>query len=399
MAGRPEYPLERLNDAWTLAMGGHFHDIAAGTATPKSYEFAWNDDVIALNQFAGVLEDASEAVSSALDTRTSGEPVVVYNPLNIPREDMVEAEVRFSGGMPQAARVIGQDGKQVPSQFQATARFCSWPKRLRWDTPFMMFNPPKSLSGDASLKVSMAPAGQEDAAVLENARYRVSVNLNGDVGSLYDKSLGRELLAGPARMELTYDNPTLYPAWNMDWDQAEVNPRAYVSGPAKIRVVENGPVRVAVEVTRETEGSKFTQIIRLAAGDAGNRVEFHNIIDWRTKEANLKASFPFTAANAVATYNLGIGTIERPNARPKKFEVPTHQWVDLTDATGKFGVTLLTDCKNGLDKPTDNTIRLTLLALPRNRRRLSRSVHAGLRTSRIHLRHCRACRRRCCQQP
>ncbi len=33
-------------------MGGHFHDTAAGTATPRAYEFAWNDDVIALNQFS-----------------------------------------------------------------------------------------------------------------------------------------------------------------------------------------------------------------------------------------------------------------------------------------------------------------------------------------------------------
>ena len=37
-------------------MGGQFHDIAAGTATPKAYEFAWNDDVIAMNQFAGRFE-------------------------------------------------------------------------------------------------------------------------------------------------------------------------------------------------------------------------------------------------------------------------------------------------------------------------------------------------------
>ena len=43
---------KRLNDAWTLVMGGQFHDIAAGTATPKAYEYSWNDDVIAMNQFA-----------------------------------------------------------------------------------------------------------------------------------------------------------------------------------------------------------------------------------------------------------------------------------------------------------------------------------------------------------
>ena len=68
LGARP-YPLERLNDAWTLVMGGHFHDIAAGTATPKSYEFAWNDDVIAMNQFAGVLSNATEAVARGAEHR------------------------------------------------------------------------------------------------------------------------------------------------------------------------------------------------------------------------------------------------------------------------------------------------------------------------------------------
>ena len=38
--GGRTYPLARLNDAWTLAMAAHFHDLAAGTATPRSYEFA-----------------------------------------------------------------------------------------------------------------------------------------------------------------------------------------------------------------------------------------------------------------------------------------------------------------------------------------------------------------------
>ncbi len=361
--GGREYPLERLNNAWTLAMAGHFHDIAAGTATPKSYEFAWNDDVVALNQFAGVLADASEAVSSALDTRTTGEPVVVYNPLNVPREDLVEAAVDFPGGMPKAVRVAGPDGKQVPAQLE-DGKVLFLAKAPSVGYAVYDVRPAAAVpQGDSSLKVEMPGAGQR-AAVLENARYRVTIDGDGDVSGIYDKSLGRELLAAPARTELTYDDPTHYPAWNMDWDQAEAKPRAYVGGPASIRVVESGPARIGVEVTREAEGSKFTQIIRLSAGEAGNRVEFHNIIDWGTKESNLKVDFPFTASNAMATYNLGIGTVERPNAKSKKFEVPTHQWVDLTDATGEFGVTLLTDCKNGSDKPADNTIRLTLLRSP-----------------------------------
>nr|MDQ2713209.1 glycosyl hydrolase-related protein [Acidobacteriota bacterium] len=52
---------------------------------------------------------------------------------------------------------------------------------------------------------------------------------------------------------------------------------------------------------------------------------------------------------------------------PKKFEVPSHQWIDLTDMSGEFGATVLTDCKNGSDKPNDNTIRLTLILTPGTR--------------------------------
>ncbi len=69
----------------------------------------------------------------------------------------------------------------------------------------------------------------------------------------------------------------------------------------------------------------------------------------------------------MATYNWDIGTIERSTAQPKKFEVPSHQWIDLTDASGEFGATVLTDSKNGSDKPNDDTIRLTLIRTPGTR--------------------------------
>jgi len=45
-----------------------------GTATPKSYEFAWNDDVIAMNQFAGSSGNATEGVAAALNTGNQRRP-------------------------------------------------------------------------------------------------------------------------------------------------------------------------------------------------------------------------------------------------------------------------------------------------------------------------------------
>ncbi|MHB8215210.1 MAG: alpha-mannosidase [Candidatus Sulfotelmatobacter sp.] len=358
LGARP-YPLQRLNDAWTLVMGGQFHDLAAGTATPKSYEFAWNDDVIAMNQFAGVLTNATEAVAAALNTETSGTPIVVFNPLNTQREDVVEATVTFPNSTPNAVHVTGPDGKDVPSQVS------------NGKVIFLAKAPPV---GYAVYDVQHGAEGANSAATLhvsdtsiENEYYRVKLNSDGDVSSIFDKSLGRELLSAPARLAISYDNPERWPAWNMDWDQEQAAPKTYIAGPAKVRIVENGPARVAVEVSREAAGSKFVQIISLSAGDAGKRVEFANAIDWNTKESNLKATFPLAASNEMATYNWDIGTIERPTAEPKKFEVPSHQWIDLTDMTGDFGTTIFTDCKNGSDKPNDHTIRLTLIRTPGTR--------------------------------
>lgn len=354
--GTRPYPLQRMNDAWTLAMGAHFHDIAAGTATPRAYEFAWNDDVIAMNQFAGVLTNASEGVAATLDTETKGVPLVVFNPLNIARTDVVEASVDFSGGMPKAVRVTAPDGRDIPAQITGgkVIFLASVPS-----VGYAVYDvaPVAELTAPAS---SLRVSNRE----IENEYYHVTLNQDGDVSSIFDKQNGKELLSAPARLAISYDNPAQWPAWNMDWEQEQAQPTAFVSGPAKVRVVEDGPVRAAIEVSRETAGSRFIQTISLSAGDAGKRVEFGNIIDWNTRQSNLKATFPLTASNELATYNMDIGTIERPTAAPKKFEVLSHQWIDLTDMSGKFGSTILTDSKNGSDKPNDHTIRLTLIRTP-----------------------------------
>jgi alpha-mannosidase len=358
LGARP-YPLQRLNDAWTLVMGGHFHDLAAGTASPKSYEFAWNDDVIAMNQFAGVLNDATEGVTAALNTGAKGVPLVVFNPLNIARQDVVEANVNFPDGMPKTVRVTGPDGKAVPAQISnGKVIFAAKAPSVGYAV--------YDVQPDAGV-VGAPPLLHASEDSLENQYYRVKLNADGDVSSIFDKSIGRELLASPARLAISYDNPEHWPAWNMDWEQEQAQPKTYVGGRARIRVVENGPARVALEVSRETAGSRFVQTIRLSSGDAGKRVEFGNVIDWNTRESNLKATFPLAASNQMATYNWDIGTIQRPSAEPKKFEVPSHQWIDLTDMSGEFGATILTDCKNGSDKRNDHTIRLTLIRTPGTR--------------------------------
>jgi alpha-mannosidase len=381
LGGRP-YPLERLNHAWRLVLGGQFHDIMAGTATPKSYEYSWNDDVIAMNQFAGVLSSATESIASQLDTQGKGAAIVVFNPLSIQREDVVQVTLPFSHGAPSGFNVTGPDGKEVPSQIDETTGdsnngavkvlffadvpsvgFAVYHMRPSYVLPVVYrTESPKSSVADAASHLSSDLKVTDSS--LENARYRIQLNHDGDVSSIFDKKLNRELLSAPARLAFQTEKPSQWPAWNMDWSDQSKPPRSYAGGPAKITIAEHGPVRVALQIEREAEGSKFVQTIRLSAGDAGNRVEFANSIDWKTREAALKATFPLTASNQTATYNWGAGTLERPTDNEKMFEMPSHRWFDLTDQSGGFGVTILSGAKTGSDRPNDNTLRLTLLYTP-----------------------------------
>ncbi|MGD0743715.1 MAG: glycoside hydrolase family 38 C-terminal domain-containing protein [Verrucomicrobiota bacterium] len=359
LLGAAPYPREKLHHAWELVLTCQFHDMLPGTSLPKVYEYCWNDEVIAMNSFAEVLRNSVGAVATGLDTRADGTPLVIYNPLSIGREDVTEAELEFAAP-PSGVQVLDGNGKPVPAQLLSTdgnkARFL-----------FIAKAPPVGFAV-YSVKQSDAPAAASPLKVgersLENNRYRVTLNDAGDIASVFDKPAKRELLSAPARLDFQTEHPDHHPAWNMDWTDQKNPPRDYVGGPAKFRVVERGPVRVAVEVEREAENSIFTQTISLAAGAAGDRVEIANHVDWQSKTCALKAEFPLTVSNPLATYNWDLGKIQRGNNNPREYEVPSHQWFDLTDKNGKYGVSILNDAKYGSDKPADNLLRLTLLYTP-----------------------------------
>ena len=350
-------------------------------------------------------------------------PLIVYNPLSIDREDVVEATVTLHseivGDSNDAIngvqayigfRVYDGAGNEVPTQVLSVNRdeyhfvFLAKVPSVGFAVYFAKEGyiagaPGKGETEQWEARAVSAAGLSVTPRTLENVRYRVTLNDAGDIASIHDKQQNRELLAAPARLAFLNETPAESPAWNMDWSDRQKPPRAYVGDDAnsnvRIEIVERGPVRVALRVTREAQGSRIEQTVRLAAGGTGNgnanlligttarsaapekanqeigapnspadRIEIANTIDWRSKGCSLKAEFPLTVSNPLATYNEDLGKIQRGNNDPKKYEVPTHQWFDLTDTDGTHGVSILTAAKYGTDKPDDHTLRLTLLYTP-----------------------------------
>lgn len=374
LTGLP-YPGERLRESWVRVLWHQFHDDLTGTCIPQAYQFSWNDELASLNQFAGVLSSAASAVAHVLDTQGAGIPLVVFNPISSPRRDPVEATVRFTGAAPASIAVIdASTGRELLTQVLersgGDARVLFLPELP--SVGFKVFHVRAKADRADRQRSTTGPQGASSSSgasslvvtqtTLENNRLAVTIDRNGDISSIYDKDAKHELLSAPVMLELRDNLSPPWPAWEVLYDTVQAPAREYVAKPT-IRIVERGPVRVALEITRRAAGSTFIQRVRVAEG--GDRVDVDNIVDWKSPNSLLKASFPLAAANAKATYDLGVGTIERTNNEPDKYEVPAQKWADITDASGRFGVGILNDSKHGWDKPNDNTLRLTLIHTPR----------------------------------
>jgi len=359
--GTMTYPRQSLKDTWIRFLWHQFHDDLTGTSIPEAYEYSWNDELLCQNQFTGMLEHAVETTTPALDTRGKGVPLVVYNPLAIQREDIVEATVVFPGPVPKSVCVFDPRDKEVPSQVNG----------ISGDSVQIVFLARVPSVGYAVYDVQPEASPKElgtglsvSANTLENQRYRVRLDEKGEVASIIDKPANRELLTEPIRLQTLFDKPKRWPAWEIEYDDIKAKPLETADNTIRTRIVENGQARIGIEVSRQVGKSTIRTVIRLAAGGAGNRVEFDNDVDWYERETLLKAAFSVATPNDSVTYDIGLGTVKRGLNHPELYEVPGHQWADMTSRDGGYGVAVLNDCKYGWDHPNDTTLRLTLIHTP-----------------------------------
>ncbi len=357
--GEP-YPVEALREAWWLVLGSQMHDMLPGTSLPRCYDWCWSDELLAARRFQTVLDHSIQTVAARLDTQGQGLPIIVFNPSVFARDDVTE--VRLPNAKWRRPAVLTPDGRIVAAQYGswsgsgATVLFRARVPATSVNV-FRLIEMPVPVTATA-LRVSTRS--------LQNERYRVRIDDNGDISSIVDLSCGgKELLQRPARLVFQHEAPSMYPAWNMDWKDRQKPPIDWVRGPAKIRVIERGPVRVAIEVTRRARNSVFVQRISLSKGS--DRVQVDTEIDWQSRGVSLKAEWPLTVSNPTAIWGGGVGVVRRGTNNSKCFEMPVQRWMNLADTTGAYGVSLYDDGKFGSDKPADNTMRLTLLYTPEAR--------------------------------
>lgn len=312
------YDSDGLYQNWNKVLHNQFHDIIPGSSIGEVYELTDKDyaqiEVYCKNIISSKLEAIAEKVSS-------GGGVFVYNPSGFPRRCLA----RFNGETVETDDIIPALGWKVIKQTKP----------------------------ECCVRVSGLNA--------ESEFYRLKLDPEGRIASLFDKRAGREIFAeGTVGNELQVfeDFPRQYDNWEItDYYKQKM---WLLDDKAEISIVTDG-TRAGFKVVKKYLSSVITQYIWLYSRNA--RIDFDNDIDWHEHHQLLKAAFPFDINTASATYEIQFGHYSRPTHSntswdKAKFEVCAHKWTDMSE--NGYGVSLLNDCKYGFSAE-DSTLKITMI--------------------------------------
>ncbi|MGR3501248.1 alpha-mannosidase [Pseudaestuariivita sp.] len=330
--GAPDGLRADLTRAWRMLCLNQFHDILTGTSIPAVFVKARAD-------FAEMAEITERVQRAAMAQMLNGQGHSLFNPAPVSSQTLLLVP-----------KAVARDH---------TAQEVTGGTLIAVD-PVAGYG--LAPLGQCTPRDTVTLTRQRRGVALENAHLRLEIDNTGALTRVLHRPTGREVLAPDQdgnQLWFFEDRPISWDAWDIDVFHDDRCERVHT--PARIEVLEEGPLRASLRLTWSYNDSAIRQTIRLAAGSP--RVDFETEVDWAEQHTLLKVAFPVDVHASRARYDIQWGDIERATHRNTswdyaRFEVPAQKWADLSE-TG-FGVAVLNDCKYGYDI-RENAIRLTLV--------------------------------------
>lgn len=254
-----KYPAMELDKAWRQLLYGQHHDGITGCGADVPYLDLVEAYHEALELSWQALEKSMHDIAKKATTNTQkGIPILVYNPLNWQRTDVVKKHLEFPEGL-DGFHIVDQNGKEVDCILESIIEING--KIREADITFIASNVP-SIGYKAYW---IAPSNTTPASsiqdvshksVIENQYYKLTVDKNagGGITSLIDKNTGKEFINPNSKhpgneMILLKEGDGFEPAWRFltTGEKRFSNDKA-----CEIEVYEN-PIYKKIVITGEME--------------------------------------------------------------------------------------------------------------------------------------------------
>jgi alpha-mannosidase len=353
------FDLDGIWAGWEPVLFNQTHDLASGVMTDHVYEDTIRSYEFARRRAEAIIDAKWDVLTTRIDTRGPGTPVVVFNTLGWTRSDIAFVDAGFGVGGVRGIVVTDSEGKAVPAQILESTRYADGGLKtarvafVACDVPALGFAtyhvaPERSADGTTHTPASAASVRSADSQVaLENEHYRMALDrATGAIISLRLKSNDWEVFAAcgnvVTRQQDRGDLWELYKGLD-GGSRVAMTTRQNVprrgqaafsdEGKGEPGTVLTGPVFSELRVARLFGSGRFATTVRIYAGL--RRIEITTRLVNQEKYVRYQALFPTTIAADKSVHEIPFGAIDRPGS----IEFPAQNWVDHGD--GQRGLAVL----------------------------------------------------------
>ncbi len=357
-----KYDKKRINDNWELILLNQFHDIIPGTSIKEVYEQSWLQYENVLQNGKDLLNTALKSISSNITLKENA--VIVFNQLSFVRDEYIVFEITEEL---KGKAFVDADGRELFVQpikdNKAVAYVTDLPPK-GYKVLYIKEKSEINVPQEATVQVE-SREGKE--FVVENKFLRVMIDSRGELTSIFDKRVNREVVKDGSKANSLFvyeDRPhNPWEAWDTDIYCTE---KQYdITEISALEVLSTGPLKATIRVEKKYEDSTLEQLIHIYHDSA--RIDFETKVNWQEAHVLLKVNFPVSIKGNRATYDIQYGNLERDSNTNTswdiaKFEVCAHKWADISEYG--YGVALLNDCKYGYSVK-EGVLSLSLLKAPK----------------------------------
>ncbi len=355
-----EYPWEAFDTAWRNLMLAQHHDCWIVPYNGSTGD-TWADRVRSWTNTTNHIVDSLFREASMMQGKTS-KHLKVYNTSGVERNEWIRIELPESFRVGASPGVKDRAGRSVPSQSNpaGTALYFKAKVPAFGYAGFRLVESSKDLKTGGA-KVS---TNQNGEITMETDLYRITIDKSqgGTIKSIVAKSLANKEFVGKGSVRKFNELRGFFFAKGAYYSNADK--------PALVKVLENGPFVISLQINSEIGGHPVQQVITLKQGQ--QLIDFQLKIDWQQNEGigefaetpyharklqkafyddryKLLTLFPLALKGQKVSKDAPFDVTESKleNTFFKSWDSIKNNvvlnWVDVVDADQKYGLAMFTD--------------------------------------------------------
>lgn len=383
--GGTSWPRASFDEAWRTLLLAQHHDCWIVPYNGKPGD-TWADKVVDWTNFTNQRSDSVAYQAMQVLGKSAGKKdqtyVRVFNTVGVARKELVTVALPENWD-PERTKVLDSKNREVPVQRVSSLAGAKNEIVFLADVPSVGYNTFKLQKAKFSQSKGAKVSEQKDGTYqIETDLYRIVLNPSkgGTIESLVAKRLGgKEFVDVKNERRFNEIRGHFY---------EEGGFHSSAQSPAEISVLESGPARVSLEIKGTLTSHPYTQTIIVAEGQ--KRIDLNVKVEWKgnpgigeyDQDKNYEATdnnkafyndkfklltlFPLNLESQKVYKNAPFDVTESrlENTFFTRWDSIKHNivlnWVDVTDASNKYGMAMLTDHTTSYAHAEDHPLGLTL---------------------------------------